>query len=268
MALSILAMEIRDGMKVSEESAGRMAGVKSAVRVLDVLEFFARTPEPATLARLCSALGMPKSSGHALMETLRHQGYVYWLGRQHGYYPTRRWRDIGEAITRHDPILSIMSAVLRHISEQSGETAILAKREENEVLYLDVVEPERTLRFSAYAGQIKPIHSAASGRALLALADSEERSQVLSHLKLEAFSEHTITDIAHLQKLIAEGEKQGYHVVVGEYQSETTAIAVGFKLGTECYALSVGGPTQRLEGRVDEIGHMLIEQAKTGAPLR
>ncbi len=129
-----------------------------------------------------------------------------------------------------------MSDVLHRISEESGETAILAKMEEHEVLYLDVVEPDRTLRFSANAGQIKSMHSAASGRALLALLDIEERSQVVNLLKLQAFSERTITDVDRLQQVIADGEKQGYHVVIGEHQSETTAIAVGFKLGTESYA--------------------------------
>ncbi|MBB5215674.1 IclR family transcriptional regulator [Parapusillimonas granuli] len=248
-------------MKSPQAMTERTAGVKSAVRVLDVLEFFARTMEPATLARLCTELDMPKSSGHALMETLRQQGYLYWLGKHHGYYPTRRWRDQGEAITRHDPILSMASETLHRISSETGETAILAKREENHVLYLEVVEPDRTLRFSAYAGQIKPMHSAASGRALLALIDSEERNKVLRQLKLVAYSDRTVTDINRLKQVIVDGEAAGYHVAIGEYQSDTTAIAVGFRFGTECYALLVGGPTQRLEGHIEEIGHMLISRA-------
>lgn len=249
-------------MKVSEQPRKRAAGVKSAMRVLEVLEFFARKPEPASLAKLCVALNMPKSSGHALMETLRQQGYVYWMGRQQGYYPTRRWRDLGEAITLHDPILSLMSGVLQHVCERSGETAILAKREGDEVLYLDVVEPDRTLRFSAYAGQVKPIHSAASGRALLALMEHPERARLMKGLKLKAFSEHTITDLDRLMKEITEGVDRGYHVAIGEYQLETAAIAVGFEAGGECYALLIGGPTQRLEGRIDEMGHMLTEEVK------
>jgi len=238
------------------------AGVKSAVRVLDVLEFFARTVEPATLTQLCAELGMPKSSGHALMETLRQQGYVYWLGKQHGYYPTRRWHDQGEAIIRHDPILAMVSEALHGISGETDETAILAKREENHVLYLEVVEPDRTLRFSAYAGQIKPMHSAASGRALLALIGSEARNRVLQQLELAAYSDRTVTDIDRLKQVIQDGEAAGYHVAIGEYQSDTTAISAGFRFGTECYALVVGGPTQRLDGHIDRIGRMLAARAR------
>jgi IclR family acetate operon transcriptional repressor len=248
-------------MALSETTSAHSSGVKSALRVLDVLEFFARTAEPASLARLCAELDMPKSSGHALMETLRRQGYVYWLGRHQGYYPTRRWRDLGEAITRHDPILPLVADVLQKISDETGETAIIAKQEENHVLYLDVVEPDRTLRFSAYAGQVKPMHSAASGRALLALQPVDDQNRVLSQLKLEAFSAQTVTRLDDLKQLITDGQKRGYHVAIGEYQPDTTAIAAGFRFGTECYALIVGGPTERLKERIDTIGKLLQNYA-------
>ncbi|MGB6103837.1 MAG: IclR family transcriptional regulator [Pusillimonas sp.] len=246
----------------------RNSGVKSALRVLDVLEHFAQTAAPASLARLCAELDMPKSSCHALMETLKRQGYVYWLGKEQGYYPTRRWRDLGEAITRHDPILSLVSATLHDISAQTSETAIIAKLEEHDVLYLEVVEPDRTLRFTAYAGQIKPLHSAASGRSLLALVSPEERRRALGQLTLRAFSTHTVTDIDRLLKMIVDGEAKGYHVAVGEYQPDTTAIAVGFRFGTEAYSLLVGGPTHRMEERIEEIGHLLMQQARVIEALR
>jgi len=117
------------------------------------------------------------------------------------------------------------------------------------------------ITFSAYAGQIKPMHSAASGRALLALIGHEEQDQVLQQLQLTAYSEHTITDAGRLKQAIQDGQAAGYHVAIGEYQSDTTAISVGFRFGTECYALVVGGPSQRLEGHIDEIGRLLAAQA-------
>lgn len=258
-------MKLESSQPVEE----KQRGVKSASRVLDVLEYFARTTTPASLARLCVELDMPKSSCHALMETLRHQGYIYWLGKEQGYYPTRRWRDLGEAITQHDPILSLVSDILRGISEQTGETAIIAKREERDVLYLDVVEPDRTLRFTASTGQIKPMHSAASGRALLSLESVAERRRLLAGAPLQSYSTHTVTELDAVLDMITAGESLGYHVAVGEYQAHTTAIAASFRFGTEGYALVVGGPTARLDsGRIEEIGQLLIARAKDIAAMR
>ena len=252
---------------IASSGTERLSGVKSALRVLEILEFFARTTTRAALTRISAELDMPKSSCHALMETLRNRGYVYWLGKDQGYYPTRRWRDLGEAITKHDPILSLASPVLHEISDLTGETAIIAKQEGTTVLYLEVVEPNRTLRFTAYAGQIKPMHSAASGRALLALLPPDEREQVLAQLELCAYSPYTVTDLEKLRKTISEGERLGYHVAIGEYQPDTTAIATGFRFGSETYALLIGGPTLRLQERIAEVGTLLVARAKSIAEL-
>src|SRR5215203_5550793 len=50
--------------------------VKSAGRVLDILELLARSDEPMALRDLVSILALPKSSAHALLRTLQSRGYV------------------------------------------------------------------------------------------------------------------------------------------------------------------------------------------------
>src|SRR5262245_3646464 len=53
-----------------------MNDVKSAARVLDILELLCRSEEPMALKDLVSVLALPKSSAHALMRTLQSRGYV------------------------------------------------------------------------------------------------------------------------------------------------------------------------------------------------
>src|SRR5262249_28716311 len=50
--------------------------VKSAARVLDILELLFRSEEPMALKDLVAILALPKSSAHALMQTLQSRGYV------------------------------------------------------------------------------------------------------------------------------------------------------------------------------------------------
>ncbi len=61
-------------------------GVKSARRVLEVLEVLAESPAGATFPPLSDGLGLPKSSLHALLATLMDQGWIYL------HEPTRRYR--------------------------------------------------------------------------------------------------------------------------------------------------------------------------------
>ena len=50
--------------------------VKSANRVLDILELFASSERPLALRDVASILGLPKSSTHMLLGTLEQRGYM------------------------------------------------------------------------------------------------------------------------------------------------------------------------------------------------
>ena len=141
--------------------------VKSAQRVLEILDYFASTRAPATLSALSSALELPKSSCLALIATLHVSGYLYEVKPGVGYYPTRRWLDRATGITASDPLATKMRPVMLALSEETGETIILGKRAGDRVIYIEVVESSQTLRYAAVAGQFKPLHGTASGKALL-----------------------------------------------------------------------------------------------------
>ena len=236
-------------------------GVKSALRVLTILEYFAAARKPATLSQMSRQLELPKSSCLALLDTLLQSGYLCWLGKDGGYYPTRRWLDLAEVITRSDTILALTAPALAAICEATSETAILAKREGRHVLYMAVVEPPQVLRFAAHAGQIKPLHGGASGRALLALLPPEERAALIPQLDRKRFTPATTVKPQEIDQAVQAGIARGWHVAIAEFQADTAAIAAGFRHGAGEYALVVGAPKQRVVHRVHEIGRILAKHA-------
>ncbi|MEO5671559.1 MAG: helix-turn-helix domain-containing protein, partial [Ramlibacter sp.] len=142
-----------------------MNDVKSAKRVLEILRFFAEAKEPASLARISSALNFPKSSCLALMETLVAEGYAYQTDGR--YYLTGRWQREADIVARHDRLALRCRPTLQRLSDDVGETVLLAQLAHDQVVYLDVIEADHVLRFTASVGQRKPLHASASGRALL-----------------------------------------------------------------------------------------------------
>nr|WP_176392247.1 helix-turn-helix domain-containing protein [Sphingomonas sp. CDS-1] len=64
--------------------------VKSALRVIEIMEFFARHRRPARLSELAEALGYPVSSTDALLKTLTAQGYMRLDADTRGYWPSSR----------------------------------------------------------------------------------------------------------------------------------------------------------------------------------
>ena len=94
------------------------SNVKTVIRTLEAFEAFGRIQKPLTLSEMAHAIGIPLSSCHGLIATLRNRGYVYSVGNNRQVYPTRRLLDVAEAIVRNDPLLEIAAPVLVLWGEQ------------------------------------------------------------------------------------------------------------------------------------------------------
>lgn len=234
--------------------------VKSAKRVLTILQYFAQTKAPASLSQISAALGFPKSSCLALLDTLEGEGYAHQAGGR--YYLTRRWFNEARVIAEHDQLTARIRPVLEELRESLRETLILAQRSGDQVVYLDVAEPERIVRFTARTGERKPLHAAASGRALLAAMAPAERDALIARMPLSRFTDRTPTTREQLRKALEEGDRRGYHVNLGEHQADTLSVAAPVVLYGTPYALTVGAPLERAKPRVREIGRMLVDAAQ------
>src|SRR3546814_9656544 len=76
------------------------SNVKTALRVIEIIEIFAREAKPLSLSELARHLDAPVSSCLALLRTLTSLGYLYEAGRRQGYYPTGRLLAMAKQIGR------------------------------------------------------------------------------------------------------------------------------------------------------------------------
>lgn len=232
-------------------------GVKSADRVIDIFEYFAARKEVASLAQISAQLPIPKSSCLKLLGTLEGRGYLYRLGEEPKYYPSSRWLTQAEIITAHDPVRERVRPAMAALCKTLDETVILANLSGKRVQYLDVVETSRVIRFVAVAGETKPIHPAASGRALLGLMSEAARGKFVQSLPFDKFTRQTTPSRKHLLAAVADGVARGWHFSIGEYQDDIVSIAAAVRLGGGNFALVVGAPRHRAEREIDRIGEAL-----------
>lgn len=229
-----------------------MSDVKSARRVLDILRFFSEEKAPASLARISAALELPKSSCLALLETMVAEGYAYQTDGR--YYLTARWLREAEAVARHDRIAPRCRPTLQQLGHDVGETVILAQLSQKKVVYLDVIEADRVVRFSASVGQRKPIHASASGRALLSALPDDQMHRIAGSLEYERLTSVTPAAPKALLKSIEDGRRRGWHVNLGEHQADTASIAAPVVVDGAVLALVVGAPMSRVKDRIDKVG--------------
>ena len=226
--------------------------VKSALRTLSLFELFGSQLRALSLSEISRLLDVPQSSCHGLIKTLQDAGYLYSLGGGRKVYPTKRLLDLARVINRHDPVLEHLRPYLEQLRDRCGETVILGMRERSSVVYLDVVESNQTIRYSANAGEIKPLHSSAIGKAMLGEIVPKERRNLIAGLELKAVTAKTITSVNKLSKNIEQGVAEGHFITRSENVSDVTAVAKIVHGAGGVFGVAIAGPMHRMADRLDD----------------
>lgn len=228
------------------------SAVKAASRALDMIEAFARATQPLSLSELAGEIGAPLSSCHGIAHTLQARGYLYLCEKKRRLYPTRKLYETAVAVARHDPLLERVRPYLAALRDTTGETVVLARREGDEAIYLDVQESPQTIRYATRPGERKPVHSSSLGKALLSLDDRATFEAYIRRGPLFAVTPNTITDAETLWRTMQEAKARGYFTSRAENVTDVTAIAILIRIAGEWLALALAGPIARYEARFEE----------------
>jgi DNA-binding IclR family transcriptional regulator len=142
--------------------------VKSAERLLDVLDLLARHTRPVptmTIARECE---IPKSSAHHLLNVMRERQFVTYYESEHAWGLGVALFEIGSAYLRSGPLQRLGRHLLVELTGRTGATSHLAMLHGTEVLYIDKEQPTGTVGLVTEIGVRLPAHLTAVGRAILA----------------------------------------------------------------------------------------------------
>jgi len=220
--------------------------VKTAIRTLSVFEAFARRREPLSLSELAKAIDSPVSSTHAVVKTLRARGFLYVMDERKLIYPTKRLLMIAQQIALNDPVLELAAPILAHLQAETHETLILGKRQDDHILYLDVLESGKTIRYSARPGDTKPMHSSSIGKAMLSRLPDDEIRALCDRVGQKPVTDTTITRVDDLIDDIRAGRERGVFTTRGENVVDVMALAIPLVIGGETFGIAIAGPLQRI----------------------
>ena len=222
--------------------------VKTALRVIEIIEIFSREQKPLALSELARELNAPASSCLALVRTLLSLGYLYETSRRQGYYPTGRLLAMAQRITKADPILERLYPSLRELCAITGETVVLGKLTSlNTVVYLDVLPSENPIHYVAVAGEQKEIHANSLGKALFSTLDEPAQMALLEKMSFARRNERTITTREKFLANIKAGREEGLFTNLGESMVDVGAIAWPVTVSGGHFAISIAGPLYRIE---------------------
>ncbi|MEU6401965.1 IclR family transcriptional regulator [Streptomyces sp. NPDC046985] len=209
------------------DDAGGGAPVKSAVRTVELLEYFASRPGMHALAEVQEAVGYPKSSLYMLLRTLVERGWVETDATGTRYGIGVRALLVGASYLDGDEMAAAARPTLDRLADDTTETIHLARLDGADVVYLATRQSQHYLRPFARVGRRLPAHTTSLGKALLSTRTDEQVRALLPET-LPALTEHTVTD---REKLIAELRRireQGFAVD----REENT-------LGLRCFGVAI-----------------------------
>jgi IclR family transcriptional regulator, acetate operon repressor len=233
--------------------------VRQAANVVELLEFFARHGEPATLAEIADALDWPRSSTFNIVGTLVDKGYFYEPRQRGGYFPSPRWQKIVQAIDDRDPLPSALLELVDEISRRVGETTALGCASGLSVVFLHVRESRQPIRYSADVGTRVPIHASSAGRAILGMMKPKEREQVYRKLIFEKYSDTTPMGIEQIETELRGFAERGYHQSNSEYIPDLAGVSFPISLDAKRLSIVAAGPVSRCLERRPEMARIMAE---------
>jgi DNA-binding IclR family transcriptional regulator len=220
--------------------------VPAAARTLDLLEAFRVARRPLSLSELARLARVPVSTCHGLVRTLEHKGFLYFPSQREAY-PTRKLLEMGREIEANDPIAARLTPALEALRDVTGETVILGMRQDNAVIYLLILDSPQIVRYTARAGEFKPLHSSSIGKALLGAMPGTALDDWLRGNELPRVTQHTITSPRRLKRDIEESRARGYYLTRGENVVDVMAIAAPLGAAAGVFGIAIAGPLHRME---------------------
>lgn len=146
---------------------------RGAARALDILEAFEKLGRPSRLTELSNLTGIPVSTCHGLISTMKARGYLQVVRGE--IYPTTRIARLASAMPHSARVVDLVRPLLLRLRDATGETAIAATLVGSYVVRLAVVESMAAVRFVASPGSSIRAESCAAGLALLAAGEDLRR---------------------------------------------------------------------------------------------
>jgi DNA-binding IclR family transcriptional regulator len=249
----------------SNEELAR-GNVKSAARVLDIFELLVRHPDGLSLSEICAVLGLPKSSGHALLATLAERGYVREGRRERSYRLGPALFEIGSAYLAGTDLVGDGQESVRETARASDETVHLAVLDGADVLYVAKEEGTRTIRMVSAIGRRFPAHGTGVGKMLLSDLDADALdARFPDDQPLPQLAPGTITSPLELKAAIAQIRTQGYAFDYEESTPGLCCVAAPVYDATHrmVAAMSIAVPSVRFTtARRDELLALVCAQAR------
>jgi DNA-binding IclR family transcriptional regulator len=229
-------------------------GVQVIARAAAILRAIGAAPDGLNLAEVTAATDLPKSTAYRILLALEAEQLLEGAG---GRY--RLGRSLaGGASAGREALRRRARPVLEQLAARAEETVHLGVAVGDSVLFIDQVRWDRELTAGVTIGEPYPLHSCASGKALLA-ADGDLAHRVLAG-PLTAATDNTVTSPAQLDRELAAIRTEGIAYDEEENRAGISGLATYLAIADNSpLSLGIPLPAIRYRERRAELSALLLQ---------
>ncbi len=257
------AIRPQDGQVTEATSYGppAMGSVKSAGRVLRILEFFDEIQREARVAEVAERLSFPQSSTSILLNCLVDLGYMDYLPESRSFIPSPRVTLLGTWLDKGPVRNGSLIRMLEEISQKTGDTIIIAARNGIFSQYIHVLQARSAMRFHVPQGSRRLAVWSATGFALLTGCSEKEIRALVTRTNAEAAPGQPRVDINQVLENVRQTRRAGYYFSTGLVTPGAGSIAIPLPDGIDgrnrALTVAVSGILDEISRREQEIVTLL-----------
>lgn len=226
--------------------------VKSAMRALEILEYFKVNQQRRSMSEIAADLGYPQSSATVLLKTLIMLGYLSYDRGERVYFPTPKVTALGDWVPMALFGSGTILEALRDVHAATGEGVFVGTRNDIYLQYTRTIESIHALRFHIDEGSIVPLTRSAAGWMLMADLPRERLDKLLRRANIAGKVSERVT-MAQIEDRLAEIRHKGYaHASDLPLQGGSTlVVSLPARIQGQPACLALGGVTQRINDNFD-----------------
>lgn len=239
----------------------RNGRVQAIDRAIMILNCFSVDRRELKLSEISDMLDINKSTVHGIISTLRFHGLIDQDEESQKYRLGIYLMALGERVSNSLDIIGLSKPYINEICKEVEETVHLGTLDGMDVVYIDKIESNQSMRIITSIGTRKPAHCTGIGKVMLAHLNTDKIVEMFPD-ELERYTPNTIVDKLELIEELSRIKKRGYSYDNEENNIGLTCLAAPIfdYTGKAKYGISVSGPTIRMDSaKVEEVKRMLLD---------
>lgn len=235
----------------------------SVIKVLRILEEVADHKDGVGITELESTLGINKSTIYRFVATLEEEGYLEQDQNTKKYRFGLGFFKLASHVVNQINWTSDIQPFLIQLKNRVQETVHLGIEDNGEVVYIDKVESDRSIRMYSKVGRRAPLYCTGVGKAILSFLPFESQKRIIENIQFKRFTPNTITKSATLLKEIEKIKTHGYALDMEEHEEGVNCAAApifDYK-GEVLGAISIAGPSHRVN--IKRLSELAVEVRQT-----